>query len=90
MGFYLYIIIFISFLYPNPSDCLIENIQEHNYRSIYSIGDTLTLDDQNRLFPVCSGNEVYETGDSFSFSDLNGDLNGGNYKITLISKNATW
>ena len=30
------------------------------------------------------------TGDTVSFSDLNGDLNGGNYKLTIISMNATW
>tara|TARA_Y100001970_G_scaffold280014_1_gene388293 strand:- start:974 stop:1162 length:189 start_codon:yes stop_codon:yes gene_type:complete len=59
-------------------------------RSIYNVGDTLSVVDQNRIFPVCNGSGDYLTGDSFSFSDLNGDLNGGNYKITLISMNATW
>ena len=59
-------------------------------RSIYNIGDTLTIDDQNMLFPICNGSNDYVTGDSFSFSDLNGDLNGGDYKLTIISMNATW
>ena len=59
-------------------------------RSIYSVGDTLSVEDQNILFPVCNGSGNYSTGDSFSFSDLNGDLNGGDYKLTLISMNATW
>ena len=59
-------------------------------RSLYSVGDTLSLEDQEMLFPVCSGSENYSTGDPFSFSNLNGDLNGGDYKITLISMNATW
>ena len=59
-------------------------------RSIYSIGDTLSIEDQNMIFPVCNGSGDYLTGDSFSFSDLNGDLNDGNYKITIISMNATW
>ena len=49
-----------------------------------------SIEDQEILFPVCSGSGDYSTGDSFSFSDLNGDLNGGDYKITLISMNATW
>ena len=59
-------------------------------RSIYSVGDTLSAEDQNILFPVCNGSGNYETGDSFSFADLNGDLNGGDYKMTIISMNATW
>jgi len=42
------------------------------------------------LFSVCNGANNYSTGDSFSFSDLNGDLNGGDYKISIISMNATW
>ena len=59
-------------------------------RSIYNIGDTLSIEDQNILFPVCNGSGDYSTGDSFSFRDLNGDLNGGDYKLTIISMNATW
>mgnify|MGYP000216929187 FL=1 len=59
-------------------------------RSIYSVGDTLSIEDQEILFPVCNGSGNYSTGDSFSFSDLNGDLNGGDYKLTVISMNATW
>ena len=65
------------------------NIDIHN-RSIYDIGDTLTIDDQNKLFPVCNGNDDYIIGDSFKFGDYNGNLNGGDYKITVISMNATW
>ena len=42
------------------------------------------------VFPICNGSGDYSTGDSFSFADLNGDLNGGDYKITIISMNATW
>tara|TARA_Y100000996_G_scaffold267821_1_gene210806 strand:- start:338 stop:532 length:195 start_codon:yes stop_codon:yes gene_type:complete len=61
-----------------------------NTRSTYSIGDTLSIEDQNLLFPVCNGSGEYSNGDFFSFSDLNGDLNGGNYKLTIISMNATW
>ena len=72
----------------SQSFCPIDN-QIMN-RSLYSIGDTLSAEDQNMLFPVCNGSGDYSTGDSFSFSDLDGDLNGGDYKITLISMNATW
>jgi len=68
--------------------CPIENSTIN--RSIYEIGDTLSIDDQNILFPVCNGSGNYSTGDSFSFSDLNGDINEGEYKISIISMNATW
>tara|TARA_B100000941_G_scaffold139038_1_gene98486 strand:- start:14 stop:268 length:255 start_codon:yes stop_codon:yes gene_type:complete len=74
-----------SLLYS--STCRIEN---SNLRSYYEIGDTLTLEDQNLLFPVCNGSGDYSTGDSFKLSDLNGNDNDGDYRITLISMNATW
>ena len=80
-------ILLTSSLFSQPF-CPIDN-QIMN-RSLYSIGDTISIEDQNILFPVCNGSGNYSTGDSFSFSDLDGDLNGGDYKITLISMNATW
>tara|TARA_B100000959_G_scaffold244864_1_gene269103 strand:+ start:157 stop:420 length:264 start_codon:yes stop_codon:yes gene_type:complete len=85
---FIYSLILIIFLFSQETDCLTESFTIN--RSIYSIGDTLSIDDQSILFPVCNGNDDYSTGNSFSFSDLNGDLNGGDYKITIISMNATW
>ena len=67
-----------------PTDNMFSN------RSLYNIGDMLSEEDQNILFPVCNGSGNYSTGDSFSFSDLDGDLNDEDYKITIISMNATW
>ena len=67
-----------------PTDNMFPN------RSLYNIGDMLSEEDQNILFSVCNGSGNYETGDDFSFSDLDGNQNGGDYKITLISMNATW
>ena len=84
----IFITLIISSLFSQSEDCLIEN--QISNRTIYSIGDTLSIEDQNIIFPVCNGSGSYSTGDSFSFSNLNGDLNGGDYKITLISMNATW
>ncbi len=75
------ILFIITSLYSQDSFCEIE--QQQNTRSIYSIGDTLSIEDQNLLFPVCNGSGDYSTGDTFSFSDQIG-------KITLISMNATW
>ena len=85
------LILFISVSLPNLNNsCLKESSLPYNLRTEYSIGDTLTVEDQNTLYPVCNGSGDYETGDFFSFADLNGDLNGGDYKMTIISMNATW
>ena len=59
-------------------------------RSRYSIGDTLSIDDQNLIYPICNEGDDNDYGVNFQFSDLNGEVNGGNYKITIISMNATW
>ena len=83
-----FFIFIISFFLPQFDYCPIENHITH--RSIYNIGDTLSVEDQNRIFPICNGSGDYLTGDSFSFSNLNGDLNGGDHKLTIISMNATW
>ena len=85
---FIFSLLFITSLFSQEINCPTENSLMN--RSIYSIGDTLSIEDQNILFPVCNGADDYSTGDSFSFSDLNGDLNGGEYKITVISMNATW
>ena len=69
---------------------LLTSIAFSNHRSYYSVGDTLSLEDQNLEYNVCHSDGNYEIGDSFSFSDYNGAINGGNYKISLISMNATW
>jgi len=77
VNLYLFFILISSILFPLN-------------RATYSIGDTLTLEDQNLQYNVCHSDYNYDVGDIFSFSDHNGDLNGGNYKIFLISMNATW
>jgi len=81
MNLFISLLLLIASLFSQETDCLIENSISN--RSLYNIGDTLSIDDQNMLFPVCNGSGDYSTGDSFSFSDLSG-------KITLISMNATW
>ena len=87
----LYLIVFISISFSITNNlCLPESSSQYQLRTEYSVGDTLTLEDQNTLYPVCNGAGSYQTDDLFSFADLNGELNGGDYKITLISMNATW
>ena len=72
------------------NNCRTENFLDENNRSIYSIGDTLTIEDQLLEFSICHGDGNYEIGDIFSFSDFNGNLNGGDYKVSVVSMNATW
>ena len=76
---YLYLILFISISFSFPQ-----------HRSFYSVGDTISIIDQNIEFNVCHSDGHYELGENFSMSDLNGLTNGGEYKVTLISMNATW
>ena len=54
---------------------------------LYDVGETMSLTDQNVEFDVCYGD--YESN-TFSFADLNGDLNGGQYYITFVDMAATW
>ena len=86
--FLIYSIILFSSLLSQITHCPTEELILNN-RSLYSIGDTLSIEDQNILFPVCNGSGNYETGDNFSFSDFNGNIND-EYKISIISMNATW
>ena len=80
-------IIFFTILISQTQNCISEkSIFE---RSIYEIGDTLSVEDQSIQFPVCNGSGNYETGDNFSFADFNGTINN-EYKISIISMNATW
>ena len=76
---HLYLILFISISFSFPQ-----------HRSFYSVGDTVSLNDQNIEFNVCHSDGHYELGENFSMSNLNGLINGGEYKVTLISMNATW
>ena len=78
-------LLFILFSFSKATFCSTENSIIN--RSIYEVGDTLSIEDQNISFPVCNGSGNYSTGDSFSFSDLNGAVNGGEYKISVISMN---
>ena len=56
----------------------------------YCAGDQISSAHQNQGHEVCAGFEDYETGDTFTLADLNGDLNGGNYNIIFIDMSASW
>ena len=84
------ILLLVSVLFSQSENCIVSTSQPIDSRSIYSIGDTLSVEDQSTIYDVCNGNGDYQIDDPFSFVDLNGAQNGGDYKITLISMNATW
>tara|TARA_B100000953_G_scaffold159327_1_gene131657 strand:+ start:182 stop:394 length:213 start_codon:yes stop_codon:yes gene_type:complete len=55
--------------------------------SNYEIGDTMTIADQYFEYDVCYGEYPEEV---FKFADINGAINGGDYKISVIGISATW
>ena len=61
-----------------------------SFTQSYCAGDQINTTDQNTNFEVCYSSGDYQIGDNWSLADLNGDLNGGDYKFTIISMNATW
>ena len=50
----------------------------------YCAGEQMSTSHQNQAFEVCYASDDYSVGDSWSFADYNGDLNGGNYHIPVI------
>ena len=56
----------------------------------YDIGDTLSIEDQQRPYNVCHSDNNYLVGETFTFNDFNGYENGGDFNIIIISMNATW
>ena len=57
------------------------------FSEYYNLDSTMSLEDQNQEFDICYGNYPYDT---FKFSDLNGTLNGGSFKVILVRMNAVW
>ena len=55
--------------------------------SVYSVGQTVSMSDQNEVFSVCYGDFDSNT---LSLADLNGALNGGSYKVIHIDMSASW
>ena len=47
----------------------------------------MSIEDQNQPFEICYGDYP---NPEFRFVDLNGEINGGNYKITIVRMNASW
>ena len=86
MKYIVFISLFYSFLVAENEYCSISDITENPSnlsRQYYNIGDTLSVEDQTYHHEVCHGDENYDMGSTFHFSDYSDD-------IILISMNATW
>ena len=60
------------------------------FSQTYCAGDQIDLDNQNIGFEVCYASDGYNVGDTWSLSDYNGDLNGGEYHVIFIDMSASW
>tara|TARA_B100000676_G_scaffold270152_1_gene286636 strand:- start:62 stop:289 length:228 start_codon:yes stop_codon:yes gene_type:complete len=69
---------------------LIFSLSSFIFSQTYCAGEQINTTDQNTNFEVCYASGDYQVGDNWSLSDLNGDLNGGNYHITFVDMAATW
>ena len=87
-------ILYVSIITAENEKCLLSDIPSTNpsvftSRS-YDIGDTLSEEDLERPYTVCHSDNNYLVGDTFTFNDFNGNENGGDFNIIIISMNATW
>jgi hypothetical protein len=87
-------IFYISIIFSEDDRCFSSNYSSVNpsvfISRSYDIGDTLSIEDQQRPYNVCHSDDNYLVGDTFTFNDFNGHENGGNFNIIIISMNATW
>ena len=59
--------------------------------AVYSVGQTISISDQQQNLEVCNGFEPNdETDGNMSLYDYNGDYNGGRYYVTHIDMAASW
>ena len=67
----LYILLFTStsFVFSSKG-CLFNDSQFIAQSSINSIGDTISIDDQNLIYPICNEGDDNDYGVNFQFSDL--------------------
>ena len=57
----------------------------------YEVGETISSIHQNQDFPICYAEELDFNNDAiFNFSEYNGDLNGGEYKVIFIKMSTSW
>ena len=95
MKLFLLSILYVSIISAENDKCIFSDKPSDNSsvfisRSSYDIGDTLSIEDQQRPYNVCHSDNNYLVGETFTFNDFNGYENGGNFNIIIISMNTTW
>ena len=59
--------------------------------SAYSVGQTVSISDQQLVMSICNGSEPNgETDGEMSLYDYNGEFNGGEYYVIHIDLTAAW
>lgn len=58
--------------------------------SAYSVGQTVSISDQNTTMETCYAGNGYNNGDSWKLIDWNGAQNGGQYNVIYIEMHASW
>ena len=57
----------------------------------YSIGDQISIPDQEISLSICNGHEPNGDTDGYmSLSNYNGDINNGSYYVMYIDMSASW
>ena len=76
---------------PGKGKIVINGVNVENYIPRDSlatiISQPLSVLEKNKEFDICYG---YYPNETFKFSDFNGNLNGGNYKVIMVRMNAVW
>ena len=59
--------------------------------SAYSVGQTVSVSDQQMMMDICNGEEPNEETDGeMCMYDYNGHANGGKYYVLRIDMTASW
>ena len=91
---FFFFILYVSISTAENDSCLLSDIPSDNSSVFtsrgYDIGDTLSIEDQQRPYNVCHSDNNYLVGETFTLNDFNGHENGSNFNIIIISMNATW
>ena len=70
---------------------LVGNVLSAFLMATYTVGDQISISDQQVLLSICNGHEPNGDSDSsMSLSDYNGDINDGNYYVMYIDMSASW
>ena len=59
--------------------------------STYNVGDQISIGHQNAEHDICYGSNLDLNNDGvFQLVEVNGDLNGGHYYVTVLEMSASW